>query len=84
MKVVESFSQVTPLTIPMAGTSIDMEITTIYKLISLTNEMANFDLIKNRLQKSTSIKKNLMLMLMEVVMGNYYMILKIKLVQNLV
>lgn len=43
MKVGESFSQVTPLTIPMAGTSIEMEITTIYKLISMTNEIANFD-----------------------------------------
>lgn len=43
MKVGESFTQVTPLTIPLAGTSIDMEITTIYKLINMTNQIANFD-----------------------------------------
>ncbi|OXA76637.1 hypothetical protein SAMN05444397_101123 [Flavobacterium aquidurense] len=44
MKIGESFTQVTPLNIPLAGNSIDMEITTIYKLINMTDQIANFDI----------------------------------------
>ncbi|TPG41624.1 hypothetical protein [Flavobacterium pectinovorum] len=44
MKIGESFSQETPLKIPIAGLSMDMQITTIYKLISVTNQTANFDI----------------------------------------
>jgi hypothetical protein len=51
MKVGESFSQKTPLTIPMAGNSIEMEITTIYKLISMTDKSANFDVVQEYVAK---------------------------------
>lgn len=44
MKIGESFTQVTPLTIPLAGNSIEMEITTIYKLVNMTDQIANFDI----------------------------------------
>lgn len=44
LKIGESFTQETPLSIPIAGISFDMKITTIYKLISMTNQIANFDI----------------------------------------
>ena len=44
LKTGESFSQETPLTIPVAGTSIEMILTTTYKLISIANKTANFDI----------------------------------------
>lgn len=44
LKIGESFIQETPLSIPIAGTAIDMKITTTYKLISMTNQIANFDI----------------------------------------
>jgi hypothetical protein len=51
MKIGEAFTQVTPLTIPLAGTSIEMEITTIYKLINMTGEIANFDIVQQYIAK---------------------------------
>lgn len=51
MKIGEAFTQVTPLTIPLAGTSIEMEITTIYKLINMTSEIANFDIVQQYIAK---------------------------------
>jgi len=46
LKVGESFVQETPLSIPVAGISFDMKISTTYKLISMTNQIANFDIIQ--------------------------------------
>jgi len=46
LKVGESFVQETPLSIPVAGISFDMKISTTYKLISMTKETANFDIIQ--------------------------------------
>lgn len=46
LKIGESFTQENPLSIPIAGTSIDMKITTTYKLISMTNQIANFDIVQ--------------------------------------
>lgn len=46
LKVGESFVQETPLSIPVAGISFDMKISTTYKLVSMTNQMANFDIVQ--------------------------------------
>lgn len=43
MKIGDSFSQKTPLTMPIADVSIKMLITTTYKLLSITNNKANLD-----------------------------------------
>jgi hypothetical protein len=46
LKIGESFVQESPLSIPVAGVSFDMKISTTYKLISMTNQTANFDIIQ--------------------------------------
>lgn len=51
MKIGESFTQVTPLTVPLAGNSIDMEITTIYKLLNKNDQIANFDIVQKYVAK---------------------------------
>lgn len=45
MKVGESFSQETPFKIPVAGMSLEMVITTTYKLLSIADKTANFDIV---------------------------------------
>lgn len=44
IKVGDSFSQETPLTIPVAGIKFEMLITTTYKLKNIINQKANFDI----------------------------------------
>lgn len=44
LKIGESFSQETPLTIPIASVSMEMILTTTYKLVSIVNKTANFDI----------------------------------------
>lgn len=44
IKIGESFSQETPFIIPIAGTSLEMILTTTYKLVSIVNKSANFDI----------------------------------------
>ncbi|HSY60621.1 MAG TPA: hypothetical protein VK796_02045 [Cytophaga sp.] len=44
VKVGESFSIKTPLALPIAGMNVEMDITTKYKLISVKNGMADFDI----------------------------------------
>lgn len=46
LKIGESFVQETPLSIPIAGASVDMNISTTYKLINMTNQTANFDIVQ--------------------------------------
>lgn len=43
VKVGESFSVESPLSFPIAGVTIEMAMTTIYKLLSITNNIADFD-----------------------------------------
>ncbi len=43
VKIGESFSDKTPLSIPMGGASLDMDITSTYKLLSVKNGLAIFD-----------------------------------------
>ena len=47
MKIGESFSQESPLKIPVATITFDMLITTTYKLISIQNQIANFDIFQD-------------------------------------
>jgi hypothetical protein len=47
MKIGESFSQETPLKIPVATLTFDMLITTTYKLIGIQNQTANFDIVQD-------------------------------------
>lgn len=44
IKIGEAFSQESPLTIPIGALNIDMSITTIYKLISIVDKNAYFDI----------------------------------------
>lgn len=44
VKIGESFTDKEPLSIPLGGTSLDMEITSTYKLLSIKNGMALFDI----------------------------------------
>ncbi|OCB77088.1 hypothetical protein B0A79_01045 [Flavobacterium piscis] len=44
IKVGESFSQETPFNIPIAGISLEMVLTTTYKLVNIVNKTANFDI----------------------------------------
>lgn len=44
IKVGEEFSNETPLSIPIGGITIDMRITTRYRLVSILNGMGNFDI----------------------------------------
>jgi hypothetical protein len=44
LKTGESFSQETPFVIPVAGISLEMVLTTTYKLVSILNKTANFDI----------------------------------------
>ena len=46
LKVGESFSQESPLTIPIAGINIEMVITTTYSLKSITTKSAFFDIVQ--------------------------------------
>ncbi len=45
MKVGDEFTQEQPLSIPLAGAALNMNIVTHYKLTSIANGMANFDLL---------------------------------------
>jgi hypothetical protein len=56
VKVGESFSRESPLSIPIAGVTIEMTITTNYKLLSITNGIANFDVSQVYKMKSTITK----------------------------
>jgi hypothetical protein len=56
VKVGESFSRESPLSIPIAGVTIEMTITTIYKLLSITNGIADFDVSQVYTMKSTITK----------------------------
>lgn len=53
VKVGESFSTDTPLSIPIAGVTLDMTITTNYKLLSITNGIANIDISQVYTMKTT-------------------------------
>ena len=44
IKIGEQFMRENPLSIPIAGVTIDMTITTIYKLVSIEHDSANFDI----------------------------------------
>jgi hypothetical protein len=56
VKIGESFSRESPLSIPIAGVTIEMEITTTYKLLSITNGIADFDVSQIYTMKSTITK----------------------------
>jgi hypothetical protein len=53
VKVGESFSTETPLSIPVAGLTVEMVITTNYILLSLTNGIADFDVSSVYTMKTT-------------------------------
>lgn len=56
VKVGEVFSIDTPLSIPMASMQLDMTITTIYKLLSIKNNIADFDILQVYTMKSNTAK----------------------------
>lgn len=56
VKIGESFSRESPLSIPIAGVTIEMAITTTYKLLSITNGIADFDVSQIYTMKSTITK----------------------------
>lgn len=56
VKVGESFSRESPLSIPIAGVTIEMTITTNYKLLNITNGIADFDVSQVYTMKSTITK----------------------------
>ena len=56
MKIGKSVSIETPLSIPVAGLTIDMGITTNYKLLSITNDVADFDVTQVYTMKSKITK----------------------------
>ena len=56
VKVGEVFDLDTPLSIPMAGMQLDMTITTTYKLVSLKNNVADFDISQVYTMKSNTTK----------------------------
>lgn len=53
LKVGDSFSQESPLSIPVAGTTVEMAIVTNYKLISILNNLGNFDVTQTYTMRST-------------------------------
>lgn len=56
VKVGESFSRESPLSIPIAGVTIEMAITTNYKLLSIANGIADFDVSQVYTMKSNITK----------------------------
>lgn len=56
VKVGESFSRESPLSIPIAGVIIEMTITTNYKLLNITNDIADFEVSQIYTMKSTITK----------------------------
>ena len=56
VKIGESFSRESPLSIPIAGVTVEMAITTTYKLLSITNGIADFDVSQIYTMKSTITK----------------------------
>ena len=56
VKIGDGFSRVAPLSFPIAGEIIEMTITTDYKLLSITNGIADFDVSQVYIVKSTSTK----------------------------
>lgn len=59
IKVGDSFSQDTPLTIPMAGIKFEMLITTTYKLKNIIDQNANFDINQVYKMKITESEYNI-------------------------
>jgi hypothetical protein len=59
VKVGDVFAIDTPLSIPIAGIQLDMTITTNYKLVSITNNIADFDISQVYTMKTTATKYNL-------------------------
>jgi len=56
VKVGENFSRESPLSIPIAGVTVEMTITTNYKLLSITNGIGDFDVSQVYTMKSTITK----------------------------
>lgn len=56
VKVGEVFSLDTPLSIPVAGMQLDMTIATTYKLLSIQNNVADFDVSQTYLMKMNTTK----------------------------
>ncbi len=56
VKVGEVFSLDTPLSIPIAGMQLDMTITTTYKLLSILNNVADFDISQAYTMKMSTTK----------------------------
>ena len=56
VKVGEVFDLDTPLSIPVAGMQMDMTITTTYKLLSVTNNVADFDISQVYTMKTNTTK----------------------------
>lgn len=56
VKVGESFSRESPLSIPIAGVIIEMTITTNYKLLNITNDIADFEVSQIYTMKSNITK----------------------------
>ncbi|MEN9440107.1 MAG: hypothetical protein RLZ33_183, partial [Bacteroidota bacterium] len=56
VKVGESFSRESPLSMPIAGVTVEMTITTNYKLLGITNGIADFDVSQVYTMKSTITK----------------------------
>ena len=54
LKIGEEFSQETPLSIPIAGVNVEMNITTNYKLVSIINRVGNFDITQTYTLKTTN------------------------------
>lgn len=53
LKIGESFSQDSPLSIPIANVTVDMTITTTYRLIDIRNDTADFEITQVFTMKST-------------------------------
>lgn len=56
LKIGETFEQKTPLSIPVADVSIEMVINSTYKLVSISNGIATFDIIQEYVVTSTITK----------------------------
>src|SRR6218665_3638061 len=59
MKPGQKFSVETPLSLPVAGMTIDMVITTNYKLVKIANGQANFDIKQTCTMKTTVAEYNI-------------------------
>lgn len=57
IKIGESFSQESPLKIPVATLTFDMLITTTYKLVNIQNQTANFDIVQDYTLKISDHKQ---------------------------